>query len=68
MGWYGEKPVDGDARRPGNEAGHGNSEVRRQKGSGHCWTVVVDCDVVLRSWCTLKKLVAVNARMTATQR
>ena len=45
-------------------------EVRstQSKGSGHCWTGGEDSDVVLRSQCTLKKLVAVNTRMTATHR
>ena len=67
-GGMGRSPVHGDARRPGNEAGNGKSKESRQKGSGHCWTVVVDSDIVLRSRCTLKKLVVVNVRMIATQR
>jgi len=64
----GSSPVAVDDSRPCNEAGNEESEVRSRKGSGHCWTSREDSDVVLRSPCTLKKLVAVNARMTVTQR
>ena len=51
-----------------NEGGKGKSEIWREKGSRDRSTVVGDGDVVLRSRCTLKKLVAVNGRMTARQR
>ena len=67
-GGLGRSPVVGDGRRARNEGGKGKSEIWREKASRDRSTVVADDDVVLRSRCTLKKLVAVNGRMTARQR
>ena len=67
-GGMGSSPEVVEDCGPCIEGGNGKSEVRRGKGRGHCWTSGEDNDVVLRSRCTLKKLVAVNGRMTATQR
>ena len=67
-GGLGRSPVAVEECGPSIEGGNGKSEVRCRKGSGHWWRGGEDNDVVLLSRCTLKKLVAVNARMTATQR
>jgi len=64
----GSIPVDIELRRPEKGIGKEKTKVRRRQGGSNYGAIVEDCDVVLRSRCTLKKLVAVNVRITAMQR
>ena len=65
---YGVLPYSVEERRLSKGAGNGKLEVHRWLGGGNCGVVVEDCNIVFWSWCTLKKLVAVNARITVNQR